>query len=314
MRLKVNIRFINFLFILIGLITFMASNKSYAAACCGGSSQVPTLITTDDRSQIISTFSQAEIVVDNVDGDGFWYKSKNNQKINTFKIDYTYVWDNDLQAGLSIPVVNRSYMGETSSGLADMQTTVGYEFLPEREYNIWKPKGFVYSALILPTGKSKYESEIGGLDSRGRGLWGVSVGLVFVKVFKNFDFVQSSEVHHYLNSTKSKNNGATVDISHSLGAVLQAGMGYNWDKSRIGFGLTHSYEGPFKTHYKTIQTESYHDGAIENVTSLNLGYSYMMTDLSGVTVSYSNQTWLGTPRNTSLSSTVSVQLNKRWLR
>lgn len=295
--------------ILIFVITNTLSHLAWGAACCGGSSQLPAVITTDDRSQLSFSYSENLIRVESVDNNGFWCLANKKQKITTYKIDTAYVFDNDIQTGLSLPITQRDINEQKHFGLADIQFFLGYEYLPEREYNPYKPKGFAVLGIIIPTGKSKYNSEFGGADSRGQDLWGVSLTNVFVKSFVVIDLIQSTELHHYVNQRIETSFGS-AQVRHAVGGQVSVGAGYNTTKSRYGVNATWFYEGPIKVDNAQFVDSGY----IERYTTLGLGYSYMLSDLAGITLSYANQMWFGRPINTSLGEVVSLQFSYKMQR
>lgn len=284
---------------------------SKAASCCGGGSALPSLVTTDDRSQFATAFSISQIAIDNVDGSGVWHKNENHQTTQTLKFDYAYVLDSDMQFGFTVPIVTKGFQDKTYSGLGDVQAHIGYEYLPELDYNIYKPKGFVYSGLIFPTGFSKFRSFQGGVDSRGQELWGLTFGHVLVKNYMQFDVMNVVDVHHYFDQNLKKVNGENIKIRHSgVGGQMAISGGYNTDKARLGLSMAWIYESPI-----SIESQLDHDqGYIEKYGQVSLAYSYMLSELQGFTVSYSDQTLVGSPLNTSLGRSISVQLNQRWTR
>jgi len=284
---------------------------AYSAACCGGGSTVPSLVTTDDRAQLSTSFSYSQIKIDSVDGAGIWFKNADHQMTKTLKFDYAYVLDSDIQFGCSIPLVQKQFQDQTYSGLADVQAAIGYEYLPEREYNLFKPKAFVYGGLIFPTGFSKYKSMNGGVDARGQGLWGISLGHVAVKNYLQFDLMSLIDLHHYFNQDLKLANNESLKIrQNGLGGQINFAAGYNTLKSRWGFSAAWFYEDRITNQQQNIQDTGY----IEKYGQISLSYSYMLTELAGVTFNYSDQTIIGTPESTSLGQTLSVQLNQRWTR
>jgi len=286
------------------------SSLSLAAACCGGGSALPSLITTDDRSQFASSLSFGEVVVDSVNGAGYWFRNAHHQQVQTLKFDYAYVLDNDVQFGVTIPFVNKKFSDQSYSGLSDIQMSVGYEYLPELEYNLFKPKGFVYSGLIFPTGQSQYTSQHSGLDSRGKQLWGITLGHVMSKTILNYDLIQIIDLHHYFDQSIVSPIADNVKVHHGLGGQLNIGAGYNWSKERLGLQIGWIYEDRIAVKNQSIDDS----GFIEKYGQVVINYSHMLTDLTGVSVSYSDQTLLGSPENTSLSKTMSVQYTQRWTR
>ena len=55
-------------------------------------------------------------------------------------------------------------------------------------------------------------------------------------------------------------------------------------------------------------------GFVEKYGQVSINYAYMLTDVTGFSVGYTDQTLLGSPENTSLSKTLSFQYTQRWTR
>lgn len=288
----------------------LISSQVFAAACCGGGSALPSLITTDDRSQFISSLSLGEVVVDSVNGAGYWFRNNQHQQVQTLKFDYAYVLDSDIQFGVTIPIVSKKFVDQSYSGLSDIQMNVGYEYLPELEYNLLKPKGFVYSGLIFPTGQSQYTSQHSGLDSRGKQLWGLTLGHVLTKTVFNYDFIQIIDLHHYFDQSITSPTSDSVKVHHGLGGQFNIGAGYNWSKELLGFQMGWVYEDRISVKNQLINDS----GFVEKYGQVSINYAYMLTDVTGFSVGYTDQTLLGSPENTSLSKTLSFQYTQRWTR
>lgn len=297
-----------FLAIILGFS--LTPHSVWAAACCGGGSALPSLITTDDRSQFSSTLSLGEVVVDNVNGAGYWFRNAEHQKTQILKFDYAYVLDSDIQLGVTIPIVSKKFADQSYSGLSDVQMNIAYEYLPELEYNLLKPKAFVYSGIIFPTGQSRYTSQHAGLDSRGQQLWGVTLGHVLAKTIFNFDVIQVIDFHHYFDQSLTGTDSESVRVHHGVGGQFNLGAGYNWLRQRLGMQLGWVYEDRISVKNQSIND----DGFIEKYGQMTISYSYMLTGVTGFSLSYSDQTLLKSPENTSLSKTVSLQYTQRWTR
>lgn len=89
------------------------------------------------------------------------------------------------QAGFSLPIQTREKAESQSSkstGLGYTAIILGYEYLPDWDYNPWRPHGFGFMSLTFPAGRSIYEMDaVDGLDSRGRGFWAMGIKTVLTK-------------------------------------------------------------------------------------------------------------------------------------
>lgn len=281
--------------------------QAWSAACCGGGFAAPTIISGDDKAQITSSLSTTEVVIDNVDSQGIWRKWDSHQQVKTFKIDIAHIFLDRFQAGFSVPVIERRHESTSYSGLGDVSTSLGYEYLPDWDYNPWRPKGIGFIQVTLPTGKSRADSEVGGLDSRGNGFWSLGVGTLLTKNWTKLDGFVSVEAHR----SKSKdisNSQFTGKVQPGYGGNLGLGLGYNLSDYRIGSAVTWTYEDVIKT----LSTNTANSGSIERYATAALSLSYMYSDDWSGTVNYTDQTIVGSPVNTSLGRGIALLLQRKW--
>jgi len=292
------------------LLLIFNVNQAQAAACCGGGFAAPSIIAGDDKAQLTTSFSATEVVVDNVDAQGIWRKWDTHQQVQTFKIEGAHIFWDRYQAGFSIPIIQRSRESLNYSGLGDISTSIAYEYLPDWDYNPLRPNGIGFLQLTLPTGKSRADSEVGGLGSRGNGFWALGLGTLLTKTWAKFDSFASFELHRSFGKDVS-NSQFTGKLEPGYGGNLGVGLGYNVKDYRFGSSLTWTYEDAVKTDSNSgIGNE----GAIERFATGALSASYMASDEWSGTFSYSDQTLFGSPVNTSLERGLALQVQWRWER
>ncbi|MBC7457387.1 MAG: hypothetical protein H7235_03855 [Bdellovibrionaceae bacterium] len=277
-----------------------------AAACCGGGSASALIMTSDDKAQVSTSFSVMEVVVDNVDSEGIWRKWSDHQQVKTFRIEAVQIVSDLWQVGAAVPIVQRSQLDKTYSGLGDVVGSLAYEYLPDWNYSRYRPKGIGFLQLTLPTGKAKADSDVGGLDSRGNGFWALGIGTILTKIIFEWDFVTSIEVHKSYDKTV-KNSNLQGTLQPGFGGNFRLGAGYNFKDYRIGSQLTWTYEDPIK-----VDAISTSNGTVERYATATLSGSYIYDEGWSGTVSYSDQTLLGNPINTSLGRSFALQIQKRW--
>lgn len=283
-------------------------SMAMGAACCGGGGAVPAIISGDDEAQISTSISTTEVIVNNVDSSGVWRKWDQHQKVQTFKIDAAHIFSDRWQAGVSLPVMQRTLQDQTYSGLSDVAVSVGYEVLPEWNYSAWRPKGISFMQLTLPTGQSKFESDVGGLDSRGNGFWALGLGTLLTKTFMNWDAYSTIELH--TSRTQDIQTASFQGIvKPGYGGNLGFGLGYNVSDFRLGSSVTWTYEDPIDSESKLGIIQK---GSVERYATAAASFSYLANDQWSGTVSYSDQTLFGNPLNTSLGRGLAVQLQRRW--
>jgi hypothetical protein len=283
--------------------------KAFSAACCGGGFASPTIIAGDQQTQLTLSYSYNAVTVDNVDSSGYWRSWSTHQDIQSYRLEGATLLSDRLQAGLAVPVVNRSRLGQSYSGLADVAATLGYEYLPDWDYNPIRPKGIGYLQVTLPTGFSKYESEMGGLDSRGNGFFSLGLGTLLTKAFGSFDSFISLEAHRSFSKSVSTQM-VSGQIQPGFGGNFGIGGGYSIKSFRFGGAITWTVEQPVDI----VQSSGNISGSVERYATGALSLSLMNSDDWSETLTYTDQTWFGSPLNTSLGRGLVFQLQRRWLR
>ncbi|KYG61651.1 hypothetical protein AZI86_18305 [Bdellovibrio bacteriovorus] len=282
-----------------------APSQGVAAACCGGGFAAPALIVGDDKAQFTSSFGFTDVVVDNVDTQGQWRARDEHQKVQTLRVEAATLIADRWQMGLALPIIQRTYAGESSSGVGDVATTLGYEYLPDWDYNPYRPKGLGYLQITLPTGKSRAESE-NGMDSRGQGFWAAGVGTLLTKSWLRWDGFVSFEAHRSFEK-EFENSHMKGKLKPGYGSTFGGGWGYNTAAWRFGGSVLWSYEDAVM-----IEPAGYSDGSVERYATASLSASYIPNDEWTGTMTYVDQTVFGEPINTSLGRGVTLQMQRRW--
>ncbi len=297
--------------LLFSSLLFLTPLKSIAAPCCGAGFTIPSIITSEDKAQIATSYSYAKIHTE-VFANGDWRQRQEKDATETYKIEGAHIFNDRYQFGISMPYQKRTREGAqsgSSAGLGDISLQLGYEYLPDWDYNPWRPKGIGYLSLITPTGRSIYESKDGsGLDSRGRGFWGLGAGNVFTKKWGNWDANSNIEGHYSFPKTVS-NSTTKGTVKPSYGGSASIGGGHNWNKLRIGALISWFYEAPTDV----IGTTS-SEGSLKRYASGSALLSYMLPENQSIVMSYSDQTIFGSPLNASLTKSVTLFYQKRWAR
>lgn len=297
--------------LLFSFLFIFVSQKSWGAPCCGAGFTIPSIITSDDKAQLAASYNYARIHAD-VFTNGDWRRRQEKDVTETYKLEGAHIFNDRYQVGVSVPYQKRVREGaqaDSSAGFGDISFQLGYEYLPDWDYNPFRPKGIGYLSLITPTGRSIYESEDGsGIDARGRGFWGLGLGTVLVKKWGAWDANSNFEAHYSF--PKEVNNSTTRGkVIPSYGGSAAVGGGYNWNKFRLGGLLNWFYEGPTDV---TGTTPS--EGTLKRYAVGSVLGSYLIQENQSLIVSYSDQTLFGSPLNTSLSKSVTIFFQQRWAR
>ena len=285
----------------------MVIGKSFGAPCCGSGFTIPSIITSDDKAQMALTYTYSRIHAD-VFTNGDWRRREEKDITETYKIEGAHVFKDLYQFGISVPYQQRTREGaqaDSSAGLGDISLQLGYEYLPDWDYNPYRPKGIGYLSLILPTGKSIYESEDGsGIDARGRGFWGLGAGTVLTKSWEHWDANFNIE-GHYSFPKEVSNDTTKGTVKPSYGGSMAVGTGYNWESIRLGGLINWFYEAPIDV---TGTTPS--EGTLKRYASGSLLASYLFKTNESIVLSYSDQTLFGSPLNSSLSKSITLFFQK----
>src|ERR1017187_4276103 len=182
---------------IIALLVVLPS-RCFSAACCGGGFNIPSVIVGDDKTQFTSSLSQSQ-VADDISSTGIWTPRMGRDTTQTLKLEGATLLADRLQVGMSAPFVKRSVetmLANSNSGVGDVGVVTAYEIMPELEYSLLKPKAFIFSQIISPTGKSIYEStDPLASDVTGRGFWSWGAGFILSKIIYNFDVQLTAEMH-----------------------------------------------------------------------------------------------------------------------
>lgn len=241
------------------------------------------------------SLTQSEITND-VSATGLWRKRSQTDSLSqSMRVDVAFLVSDSWQTGISSSIAN----GRGQWGLGDTQAVTAYEFLPELDFSVWKPKGLWFFKLTFPTGNSIYDD--GYTNLMGRGFWTPASGLLFTKIIGSWDFSLAGEIHKSLD----RKSGATL-IVPGWGTIASLDFGYSYRSVRLAFAISSAYEEPIATSNDRGNEQAFAEG------SLKLNYS--VTDNYILSLAYSDQTWFGNPMNTALSRAVNVNLAKTWPR
>jgi hypothetical protein len=262
----------------------------------------------DEKAQASASYSYSAVVAD-VGTDFIWQKRKENNGTQTYKFDIAHIWKDRWQAGLSVPIVNKQHASESTTGLGDITTTLGYEYLTDWDYNPWRPRGFGFLQLFAPTGRSIYESETTyQSDVRGKGLWAIGLGTILTKTYGPYDGFLNLDIHRSFSRSFSNATSSGV-LNPGTGGNVGFGLGYNLAAYRFGGGITWNYEDAIDVEGSTPSR-----GSAQRYASANATVSYLWDKHWAATLSYVDQTLFGNPTNTSLSRSGVVFLQRKWPR
>lgn len=296
---------------LVFLTLSLISIKGYPAACCGGSSSLPTLITGDYKGQVVLNASNAAVTHDSSEQGTLRKRGANNKEvIETLSLSGAYLVSSYWQVGATLPVRMNSHMTpnreERTVGIGDPKLQLAYEFLPEYGYSWWRPKGFLFLEQSFALSNSTYDaSKPLRSDSLGNGLYTTALGASFIKTIQSFDLLFMSEIHQGV-KRDFELSGSQFSVLPRLGfsALLGAGLSPFAGNLRIGATLLYSREGE-----RVIR------GTINNISTplyfaeLGINVSYLYQNWS-FQASYRDQTYLSVASNTPLTKSLGLSAVK----
>jgi len=286
------------------------------APCCGGTANVPSLISGDDRTQLTATLSSANVVAEAPVAGGVNYRNdSDNERSQTIRLDAATILTDRLQAGVTIPLIRRSRSRGTTqadaTGLGDVSVSLGYEILPEWNYSAWRPKGILFLTGTLPTGGSIYDAtQLYRIDSRGRGFFALSLGTLLTKSWGNWDVSLLLEGHRSFSKTITNELGS-LELRPGWGGsgMFSAGVSPMGGSFRLGLALAPSIEAP-------VATEGIFSGQGERVVlwTASAQLSYMASSDLSMSLIYSDQTLIRASENSALDRSFAFLIQKRWER
>jgi hypothetical protein len=285
-----------------------------ASPCCAQASGVPALITGDERINLGFGFSNGTVIGDAPAAGGgvpVFRDSLSPRESRTLGvINAATLLDGDrLQAGISMPFQwNRISSGRTeSSHMApgDLSLTLGHESLPEWEYSLWKPRGFSFFQLTLPTGRSIHESaDASAGDVTGSGQVALSMGFVALKRWSVWD--AQAMVRFGRLFAKNFDSGIRVGSGWSGGGSVGGGFSFR-ERFRLGGNL--GVEALTAVPVRGGGVES--GGAARLVWTAGAQLSWLQGDEDTWIVGYADQTLFGPALNTTLARTFSLSFMHR---
>lgn len=260
----------------------------------------PALISGDDKAQMSLAYSRLTIT-DDVFPNGQWKSRTDDETLESWQIEAAHVFRDRWQMGLSLPVVQRSRLGESSAGLGDVTANLGYEYLPDWDYNPYRPRGLGYLQLVAPAGRAVFESTDSlQLDTRGRGFWAIGVGTLLTKFWGPWDVLGLANV---------RRSFPRAGLKPGWGGSIGIGGGYSYRDFRLGSQLTWTYEDPIDRTRPQVSR-----GSAQRVATGALSLSYMPSEEWSGSLTLQDQTLFGAPANTNLGRGVALQFQRRWSR
>jgi hypothetical protein len=231
----------------------------------------------------------------------------------TIKMESAWLVSDALQAGISLPVVIRETQNHGATALGDLRLSGGYEFLPELEYSVWKPRGFVYLQVVAPTGRSVYET-LNLWEQTGSGYWQVGVGSIFLKRWGDVDASAFGELHYGFSrvfNDPGTGMAGTLNPGFGTSAGLSAGWTPGAGSVRIGARLSPN----FQSAKSVTRVDGTSDGGEAQIsTDFGLDLTWIAEETWTVTAAYTDASLIGPAAHAALSRTFALTVRSAFLR
>jgi hypothetical protein len=239
--------------------------------------------------------------------------SENNQ---LYRLEAAMLLSDRIQAGVGFNLVShtvsRPARTDSMTGMGDFRMSLGYEILPSWTYSNWKPQGFLFSVVTVPTGRSSYESESPtAADVTGNGFYSLSVGSLFIKRWSLWDVFLVSEVHYSLPRMFEVAEQALL-AEPGVGGSAGLGVGFSPGGGSLRIGLRLQ---PRIDQARYIQSmDSGLPRGVQANCDTGLDFAYLLTSNDTVMLTYTDQTLLGPAVNSNLSRVFGFNYQHRWER
>lgn len=300
------------------LVCHLAVQEVWAAPCCARSSAAPFLILGDDELQYSFGFSANRVVAETSnERTTYFLPEELVDQARTLRLDGATLLSDRAQVGISLSGVRRSvraYSEEHSSfQIGDTRLSFGYEFLTNWNYSPWRPTGYLFSVVTLPTGRSNFDSVLPNFaDVSGNGFYSVSMGGIFLKRWNTWDAFFMTEVH-YSFPRNFENFTGKFQVIPGLGGSLGGGLGWSpgGGSLRLGMRVQPRVDQP-----RLIPSRDLSGVRKSWASSCDTGFdlSYLIGSNKTFMVSYTDQTLLGIAQNSNLNRTVGLSFQHRWER
>jgi hypothetical protein len=289
----------------------------WAAPCCARGSATPNLVVGDDEAQISFGFSHASVAAEVGDGGRPRWVSRDYSEFNqNLRMDGAILISDRWQLGAGLSFVRHSISAEkevaATTALGDSRINLGYEVLPYWNYSAWRPQGYLFTSLNIPTGTSMYNyTNPLGSDITGSGFFSLSVGSLLLKRWSQWDAFLIPEVHYAVPKRFTK-DGDSQFVEPGFGGSIGLGGGFSPLESafRFGFRIQPRFDQPRNGSFFQNNSKA------GWITSCDVGLdaSMILGATDTVIVSYTDQTWIGPARYSNLNQTFAINLQHRWER
>jgi hypothetical protein len=293
---------------LIVLILLTLSSKVFAAACCGGGAGQANILTEDYQARF-SIAGMNSAVTHSADNQGDISKRLNGDKevVETISLSGSYMISDYWQVGAVLPYTvtsrEKGLLSERSKSTGDFKFNVGFEFMPEFSFSLWKPRGFLFIEQTVPTTRSIHNSRRKlQTDSISKGFYTTSVGFLFKKKWSFMDLTFTSEYHRGL-SRSFRGGSVKINPKGGYSSSVAVGNASLVNNVRFGGSIMYAKEDGYEYEELLDNGQSKYHWELGAVVSYGMG-GY------AVDLVYTDQSYLGVSKNTNLSKSLGISFVK----
>jgi|GEM_PF-1138289 len=295
-----------------------------AGACCGGGLTSASLITGDEQARFGLSVAARTVVADALSSGALSPRSTGSisESQTLAALEGSLILADRFQIGARLEgsAQTLAIPGEESStppavGLGDIRLNSAFEFLPEWSYSSWKPRGYIWAGVLLPTGRSIHET-LDPAEALGEGFLTPSAGVLFVKRWQQWDATASVELRSSLGRSFEQDLGAGFvsrsDFGPQFGwnGLLALGYSPGAGKLRLGARLEPQWRGERTVDVDGIGSQT----ASRRITALGADITWMLPGTTAITAAFTDQSAFGLSglsSNAALSRTLAVLLSHR---
>ena len=315
-----------FALITLALITASAAlpRPSFAGACCGGGLTSASLITGDERARFGLSIASRAVVADALSSGSLSPRTDESpsETQNIAALEGSMILADRFQLGLRLEGSSQSFTfsGDAdtpapSMGWGDIRFNTAYEFLPEWTYSPWKPRGYLWAGMLLPTGRSIHET-LNPSEAMGEGFLTPSLGVLFIKRWQQWDATASLELRQALGRTFEQDLGGGFVSSSAFGnqlgwnGLLALGYSPGAGRLRLGARIEPQWRAERSVEVDGIASQT----VARRITALGADITWMLPGTTQLTAAFTDQTALGLSglaSNAALSRTLALLISHR---
>lgn len=292
------------------IFLFLISLNSYASSCCGGGSSSSLIIVGDKKSELaIGLSRKSDFGQTDINANAHYNNKSNRDYSYNLNTQFAYQISDYSQIATKFSLIykdlKKSKFKKQNFGFGDFEFQYSYEFLPEFGHSLIKPRGFIYTKIIIPSSKNMFNSnQTLKEDVRGFGYYGMTLGHFYTKKLNSLNLKFAMEWTHYFGVSHNQMKQKGFEK-----ITMPLGLSYDLSKLPTTIGLTQTF------NYQTIKkiTGRIHSNSHqEQYWEMNFYANYSPNSLDMYTISYSDSSLIGKSINSPLYRSFGINYTRSW--